>query len=57
MKITNKTTTTVITRTYLLNLTIFLFTLTTLWINKYHLLIDHTFRNWSSTVDIYAVIF
>jgi len=30
---------------YLLYPTILLFTLTTLWINRYRLLIDHTFRN------------
>jgi len=37
--------------------TIFLFTLTTLWINKYRLLIDHISRNWPGIVDIYALIF
>jgi len=61
VKITNKNTTaTVITRThntYLLYPTIFLFSLTTMWINKYCLLIDHTFYNWSRTVRlIYALI-
>jgi len=29
-----------------------LFTLTSLWINKYRLLIDHAFRSGSSTDDI-----
>jgi len=37
--------------------TVFLFTLTTLWINKCRLLIDDAFCNWSSSVDIYALIF
>jgi len=32
----------------------FLFMLTTLWISKYHLLIGHTFRDGSNTVDMYA---
>ena len=27
--------------------------MTTIWINKYRLMIDHAFRNGSSTVDIY----
>jgi len=48
---TIETTTTVIIRRYLLYPTIFLFTLTTLWINKYLLLIDRTFRNGYSTID------
>jgi len=39
---------------YLLYSTIFLFMLTKLWTNNYRLLIDHTFCNSSSTVDIYA---
>jgi len=41
----------------LLYLTIFQFTLITLSINKYRLLINYTFRNWSSIVDSYAPIF
>jgi len=31
--------------------------MTTLWINKYRLLIGHTSHNWSNVVDIYALIF
>jgi len=33
--------------------TTFLFALTTLWINNYRLLIDHTFGNGSSNVDVH----
>jgi len=59
MKITNKNYnySKLITKTYLLYPPIFLFTLTTLWINKYRLLIDHISRNWPGIVDIYALIF
>ena len=57
MKITNKKYNAVITRTWLSYPTIFLFTMTTLWINKYLLLIGHTSHNWSNVVDIYALIF
>jgi len=46
----------VIIRSYLLYLTIFLFTLTTLQTNKFCLLIDRTFCSWLRTVDIYALI-
>jgi len=43
--------------TYLLYPTMFLFTLTVLWIKKYRLPIDRIFRNWSCIVDVYALIF
>jgi len=58
IKITNKTTTRVITTTYLLYPTMFLFMLTMLWIKKYRSAdTDHTSCNWSSIVDISALIF